>query len=244
MGEATGSSGAAKDRAADDGGLRARSSELDDVLRRADAARGQHGEARGGDLGRPARGRAPRACRRGRSPCRARGARRPRDTARPPAPSSARPPPSSPRFAPCRRCTSSATTSCSPSAAAHGAGIGERGRAEHDPVGAGRRAAPGRPRASGSRRRPVAAPERRRRRPGRTSSGRGRPLRAPSRSTRWIRDGARRRERGGELHRVARLLDDLVVVARWRRTAPSPRTSTAGITSIGASSHSDSTPPC
>ena len=47
----------------------------------------------------------------------------------------------------------------------------------------------------------------------RTSSGRGRPLRAPSRSTRWIARGARLRERGGELHRVARPLDHLVVVS-------------------------------
>ena len=90
--------------------------------------------------------------------------------------------------------------------------IRERGRADDDAVGARREQRRGVLDASGCRRRPGA-----RRRGGsataRTSSGRTRPERAPSRSTRWIAPRARLGEAPRERDRLARPLDDVVVVA-------------------------------
>ena len=141
--------------------------------------------------------------------------------------------------------TSSATTSRSPSASAHGAGSGKAA------VPTTTRSAPASSRASRVRRASGCRP-----RPGaragaiaaataRTSSGRARPARAPSRSTRWIRAAPAAAKRRGERDRVAG------AARRRRRSRPGagarrPRRARRRRVSprSGASSHSDSTAPC
>ena len=123
--------------------------------------------------------------------------------------------------------------------------IGEGGRADDDAVGAGRRAARARRRASGCRRRPARARARpRRRRAGRAPAGRG-PTRAPSRSTRWIRARPCRREPPRERDRLARPLDDLVVVSLVQaHGALAEHVDGGDRPRSAASSHSASTSPC
>ena len=116
---------ACEERPADDRRLGAGAGELEHVVGRADAARGEHGEARGRDRGDELEigaGERPVPVDRGAEDARARP---PRGRARPPRRARGRSRPSSRTCAPMPSRTSSATTSRSPSAAAHGAGSGK-----------------------------------------------------------------------------------------------------------------------